>query len=39
LEEIKNRFRQGKIDEEEEIRKLEMKRQKKEGKEVSVRMV
>jgi hypothetical protein len=26
LEEIKNRFRQGRIDEEEEIRKLEMKR-------------
>jgi hypothetical protein len=39
LEEIKNRFRQGRIDEKEEIRKLEMKRQKKEGKEVRVRMI
>jgi hypothetical protein len=36
LEEIKKRFKQGRIDEEEEMRKLEMKRQKEEGKEVRI---
>jgi hypothetical protein len=42
LEEIKKRFKQGRIDEEETIRKLEMEEQKEEEKrrkEVNVRMI
>jgi hypothetical protein len=39
LEEIKNRFRQGRIDEEKAMRKLEMERQEEERKEVSVKMI
>jgi hypothetical protein len=39
LEEIKKRFREGRIDEEEEQRKLERERQKEERREVSVKMI